>query len=462
MRKKIYFGFAAISCLLFLQGCAENPQEDIVVNKNEGTLEKAITKENEEETPRKISERYEDDFLIDAEQIEVSVDAEIQSADGALPVVRVKPHTINGEEAKAYADVLFEGQAAYEPEQNTKAEIEEKILELKERLSDQDAMIAEYGTREDAEQAAEQLEKEIAGYEAEYESAPEKAEKKKCEWKFHSYEYYSEFPLPSAGEAGYEGLEKTNQLIAKTDGADGFTRILDITNRDEEDYRLNYLSCYYEKEEDFVSSLPDREITKDEAVEIGDQLVEKLGFSDWKFYDYTVVKHTEQVFSLFYTPAYEGVQTLRGPIINVKSDDLYAANYYYSEIRIGITNGSVTSVELVSPMDVVKIENPDVETLPFEEIYQAFKNQMQAQFTKTTIIDPEIPGIDEMEMEIRITKIRQGLFRIKEKNNQDDFLVVPVWSFYGTAVVDDSTWTEQEFVMINALDGSVIDTNLGY
>ena len=44
MRKKFYFGFAAISCLLFLQGCAENPREDIVVNKNEGTLEKAITK----------------------------------------------------------------------------------------------------------------------------------------------------------------------------------------------------------------------------------------------------------------------------------------------------------------------------------------------------------------------------------------------------------------------------------
>ena len=33
------------SCLL-LTGCAENPTEDIVVNKNEGKLEQAIQREN--------------------------------------------------------------------------------------------------------------------------------------------------------------------------------------------------------------------------------------------------------------------------------------------------------------------------------------------------------------------------------------------------------------------------------
>ena len=37
------------SCLL-LTGCAENPTEDIVVNKNEGKLEQAIQRENKKDS----------------------------------------------------------------------------------------------------------------------------------------------------------------------------------------------------------------------------------------------------------------------------------------------------------------------------------------------------------------------------------------------------------------------------
>lgn len=462
MKKKIYSGLIITAYLLMLQGCAESPQEDIVVNKNDGTMEKAISEKKTESLNATIPQNYQDEFFVDANQIEVSVDAEILPIKEKIPVVRVRPHTITGEEAKKYAEVLFEGKKAYEFEAYTKSDFEEKILDLKKRISDQDVLVAEYGSREAANQVVEQLEKDIEAYEEQYRNAPEKAEKQECEWKFRSYDYYSEFPLPSIGESGYEGLEKTEQLIAKTDNSEGFVRILNITNRNETDYKLNYLSSYYEDEQAFVSGLPDRTITKDEAVEIGDRVVEALGFSDWKFSQYNVVKHTEQIFSLFYTPSYQGVQTLRGPLIDLKSDDLYAANYYYSEIGIGITNGEVTGVELISPMDVVRVENQDVETLPFEEVYRSFENQMQAQFTKTSIIDPEIPGIDDMEVEIRITKIQQGLFRIKKKDNSDEFLMVPVWSFYGTAVVDGGTWDEKEFVMINALDGSVINTNLGY
>lgn len=43
------------SCLL-LTGCAENPTEDIVVNKNEGKLEQAIQRENKKDSDTSVPE----------------------------------------------------------------------------------------------------------------------------------------------------------------------------------------------------------------------------------------------------------------------------------------------------------------------------------------------------------------------------------------------------------------------
>ena len=132
------------SCLL-LTGCAENPTEDIVVNKNEGKLEQAIQRENKKDSDTSVPEKYTDQFQADGGKIEVSVDASVTGLEGNKPVVRVKPHVITEEEAKQWADVLFEGATAYEPGEKSKTEIEDRILQLKERISDQDKLLEDYG-----------------------------------------------------------------------------------------------------------------------------------------------------------------------------------------------------------------------------------------------------------------------------------------------------------------------------
>ena len=138
------------SCLL-LTGCAENPTEDIVVNKNEGKLEQAIQRENKKDSDTSVPEKYTDQFQADGEKIEVSVDASVTGLEENKPVVRVKPHLITEEEAKRWADVLFEGATAYEPGEKSKTEIEDRILQLKERISDQDKLLEDYGSQEEAD-----------------------------------------------------------------------------------------------------------------------------------------------------------------------------------------------------------------------------------------------------------------------------------------------------------------------
>jgi hypothetical protein len=62
------------------------------------------------------------------------------------------------------------------------------------------------------------------------------------------------------------------------------------------------------------------------------------------------------------------------------------------------------------------------------------------------------------------------------KPNSKDYLVIPVWDFYGNSIgatgneshTDDEYWgmmannPDRSFLTINAVDGSIINRNLGY
>ena len=410
------------SCLL-LTGCAENPTEDIVVNKNEGKLEQAIQRENKKDSDTSVPEKYTDQFQADGEKIEVSVDASVTGLEENKPVVRVKPHLITEEEAKRWADVLFEGATAYEPGEKSKTEIEDRILQLKERISDQDKLLEDYGSQEEADRIKKELEEEIKEYEKQYASASDTDEKIPCTWEFHPYGYYDDLPMPTSGDANYEGLDKTSQLIAQAT-VNGHQAMVEVDNREENDYRLNTQWFLYEDEQEWIKEETGT-LSKEEAVKQADEIKNQLGMENWKYAEYK-------------TSEAENIQSL----------------------SIGFENGVLTSVELISPMDVVQIENQNVETMDFEEIYQTFKKQAQAQFTESAFLDSD--ATETGTIQIEISEIIEGLFRIKEKSNTEDFLMVPAWSFSGTLRVDGDDWGKQEFLMINGIDGSVINTSLGY
>lgn len=452
-----------IFLLVNLAGCAESPDKDIVANKNEGRMEAAIQEEKQEDKEEiSVPEVYTDDFLVDADGVQIMVEAELHPVDKPLPVVRVKPHTITGKEAEQWTNVLFEGKTAYEPERMTKAEIEKQILELKERLNNPDLLIQEQGSQEAAEVAADIIEEEIEAYEAQYADAPEQPENKKCEWVFHPYGYYDTMPLPTEGEENYEGLEKTQQIIAVNDSLNNHRGRVTVTNREEPDYRLNTFFFNYEDEEK-LTDIPVKEMSLEETVKIADDLLGKMGLTDWKYNTHAEILSGEKtLYQLYYTPSYYGVDTFITEQADLKSEDLYAANYYYSSLVLGIESGFVKYLEMMSPMDIVNTENENVETLPFEEVYQSFVTHMNAQFTRTMILEATDPNIDTAKLEIKINEINQGLFRIKEKNNEDEFLMVPVWAFHGASYVNDSLWDEKDFVLVNALDGSIINPTLGY
>ena len=355
--------------------------------------------------------------------------------------------------------MLFEGATAYEPGEKSKTEIEDRILQLKERISDQDKLLEDYGSQEEADRIKKELEEEIKEYEKQYVSASDADEKIPCTWEFHPYGYYDDLPMPTSGDANYEGLDKTSQLIAQAT-VNGHQAMVEVDNREENDYRLNTQWFLYEDEQEWIKEETGT-LSKEEAVKQADEIKNQLGMENWKYAEYkTSEAENIQNVMVTYTPSYESITAFQGPLIDLKSEDMYAANYYYSSLSIGFENGVLTSVELISPMDVVQIENENVETMDFEEIYQTFKKQAQAQFTESAFLDSD--ATETGKIQIEISEITEGLFRIKEKSNTEDFLMVPAWSFSGTLRVDGEDWGKQQFLMINGIDGSVINTSLGY
>ena len=277
--------------------------------------------------------------------------------------------------------------------------------------------------------------------------------------KFHVHGYYDDLPMPTSGDANYEGLDKTSQLIAQAT-VNGHQAMVEVDNREENDYRLNTQWFLYEDEQEWIKEETGT-LSKEEAVKQADEIKNQLGMENWKYAEYKASEAENiQNVMVTYTPSYESITAFQGPLIDLKSEDLYAANYYYSSLSIGFENGVLTSVELISPMDVVQIENENVETMDFEEIYQTFKKQAQAQFTESAFLD--LDATETGKIQIEISEITEGLFRIKEKSNTEDFLMVPAWSFSGTLRVDGEDWGKQQFLMINGIDGSVINTSLGY
>ena len=124
-----------------LSGCQVTPKEDIAVNKNDVGLESKILQSEStvDNDSLKRNSHWEDKWITDVDDISIAVDADVETLGEKYSVVRVLPHDITSDEVKEWADVLFEGNKAYEPETvMTKNEIEESILKFKQKLNNKE------------------------------------------------------------------------------------------------------------------------------------------------------------------------------------------------------------------------------------------------------------------------------------------------------------------------------------
>lgn len=450
-----------VPCLCFgLTSCQQSPDSDYVVNKNENVFESIVAEENTENQQVDVPENFQDSFVID-DEIKVTVDAQVKAEYTSMPVANATPHMITEDDVRLWADVFFEGKTAYEPKvEMTKSEIEETILRYKTKIEE-----AQNSEDEELRNMVDLYQKELSSYESIYASASEDVEPIVCDFTFHSYDYF----MTAAdrqfwdGNSEYESLKYTQQIQANVEDLNGLDATLTATRRSESDYMMNLLDFYYIDSQN-LDDMPYKEMTQEEAAELADQALEKLGLSDWVIASCSDMSDsTTSRFILNYTMTCQGIPLLSGYNIDLKSEDAYAANYYYSSLEVMVRNGIIESVFLISPMDITSIENENVKVKSFDEVYDLFKSQMENSFTIDSIIDfGEDTQMKNAPKEIRITDIELGMFRVSKKDAEYEYMLVPVWAFSGTIYVNGEDWGTSNFCMLNAVDGSTINVSLGY
>lgn len=110
----------------------------------------------------------------------------------------------------------------------TKAEVEEHILMLKQKISHKDGLAREYGSEADAQAMIEYYENQLSAYEQAWETAPETYEKKECDWTFHTADYYMSDArnIEDSAYDSYNSYIKTFEIRAETRELNGGRAVL--------------------------------------------------------------------------------------------------------------------------------------------------------------------------------------------------------------------------------------------
>jgi len=442
----------------FLAACQPTPQEDAVVKKGNGELEKKIMQTAEPETS--LNDSFPDKWQEELEYqsgVQVVIDAEVKVPDTrAYPVVKAVPHEFTTEEAQKYVDILMQGQPVYKADNNrAKADYTEDIVKLKAEIEDvkQRSDLPEEVREAELSDLNQQLER----LQELYEAAPDKAPKKEpAEVEFIDNKMEFEADLGKEKPASL-GIYRTddnigNAIIFINKGGTGFN-----TGFEAKDTLAGLESSREEALESAKSLLLGLGITEFELakVETGMDvagLIEKVGYM-------LDDPETKKCYIFRFSRSVNGVpSTLAEACYGVQGDDgsSFSPVWGSEYIEMYVDDSGVLIFSWLNPGDLGETINENVQLIDFEEIKEIFKKQMFYQKSWAVPL--------QEDNTIIIKEIKLGMMRVKLAENS--YVMLPVWDFIGdwTSVYkgEKNGQYGMSFLTINAIDGSVIDRNLGY
>ena len=481
MKKRFILFLILIAAMVSLGACKDAPENDSVVSKNNGSFDSALIEPNDAEGNALGSSfaAYSDEFTSTDGTVRytISLDDE-QIFDGALPVVQTRPHFYTVDDAKRISNLLFGDTELFDWSINyqmSKQDIEEKLLEWKQLRSDQ-VLRDLFGDDEDTIRVnRDTLDALISRYSdpAVYEAAPDTTEHTPCQWMFQDDgEGNTEIEAVTAvGDLGYH---------------------YQVFNRDKDDYRINNLSAYIMDERIAGGSFADVMLMcekgyaekpgqeeLDAAKARAEELIGQLGMGQWQIDSCNAVtQYISSVKEVYFieikaVPVYNGIPVTRLPqLVNLKSEDAYAENYYYSDLTIRfLADGTLLYLQLVSPMDVVQVINDNVNVVTFDILIEKIKAQLELTDVNNFYFIGSNDG--QYSAEVVVDEIELGLNRTRIKDNKTDFYYLPTVTVKGYYKIFDENGTliydleamqgrKETLLVLNAIDSSVVNTSAGY
>ena len=278
--------------------------------------------------------------------------------------------------------------------------------------------------------------------------------------------------------------EKSNKLVFRTNTVSyashggvmvGQTSL--IPNTDSDDYPQNFLcNVEFYGEPDLRQCPGDvTETSLESAVKTADAFLTKIGIDGFQYYEggqfsevirmdtasdgtapdgtyygtYYILRYYRNIDGAYLTQS-SGAKNNPGNE-NGEGKLLWAGE----SIEFRINDNGIVGFDYNAPLDIVEcvVENSSLKN--FEEVKSTFEKMMP--ITKASQYFTKVYDVD---------RVRLSYSRISEADRYDTGLIVPVWDFLGNYESTEEKYTMLagygSLLAINAIDGSIIDPDLGY
>lgn len=514
-KRRIAFLIAGIM-LFSATGCASNPESALVKEKDMdkmleqagNTEEGAVSYKDVVGEVKDSHETYKTQIKDESLKVTVNVDArvEIPEAD-KLSVYRVSQKKIGQDFLDKVRSALTPDDKYYDGgmlEKATKAELAKQIQETKDRRDSLEIGKDDISDEETLEQYRVECQQEIDDLEKQYETAPDSVDLSDypSDNRIHAVQ---ELCNSHPEEDFYKWVSDLNPngeiYYGVNDGKDGICKSLYVQNNENYGNCLRYESTrngyvfnesaavengrgtrsVLKKEgetpdfSDFVEAqveAVDNEpvtISEEEARKKADELMGTLGLTDYKcddsglYAEYLDIRSNlenqkyRDIYSFIYMRNIDGVfvdNTASAKVVDEWRGDEYVKKLWGNEaVVVGVNDSGVVLFNYLTPLSVDEtvVEKSSIKS--FDEIKDTFE--------KMVVIE-NASGEEEGTVTIEVTDVKLVYTRISEKDSFDTGLIVPVWDFEGKVVNEYGGEVTGNILSINAIDGSVINSDLGY
>lgn len=491
-----------ISLLLLLAACQPTPEVDAVKQKDTNVLIDTVRAEEQQrqetgtEMPpikTQFPERFMCDFYTGASNVHVISDAPIRiKTDGiAFPLARVERRCLSNTERVEIYKRLLETDTLYiyQQQPRTREDIARSLQMYMNALdvspeNKASWMHATDSTEEEWNLHIENLKSIIAELQALYNDTPEEIravpnppwdgalpEGNPSEDSFHSYSVVGSadahqemwmYDLAQVEE------QSTDNNITFWRGAQTFEEFAARGFND--DFRID--PSAYDVPKDGASLSP-REAADLVKSMLGDAAkdydVSDIYWGNNEMRDGEAVgsQGDKWGYSVYLTPKLSGASMLFvSAEATSDNDDSSVVRFWpYDKIWATVSaEGELDALGWSGALQITEILSENTTLLPFDTVMERFTKQMNYQWQ----------GWDDFrDGVVTVNDVQLGLFRIREQNDMDHGLLVPVWFFTGTFTFSEEQQKKDHItelkldsmnplLIINAIDGTIINSNTGY
>ena len=483
MKRTCFLFIALLMALSLLSACQPTPEVEPVAQKDsEALIERVeVAEEGVADMAKAPETRHITRELSEASQrtgIDITIDADVVLPEtDAIPVARVR----NGHQDMSVLENIWEivgnGSGMLEDFPRSYYEGQASMwMEYREAGN-----LDKYSSFEEMDAAISELLAEAATKPAEPVFLPESPmDVMQTGEKLHDTYDCSEGAVNFYGWSDQETVYNM-WLNATSGGGNGFTRDIEM-DYELNDYQnsVNPLNIYLPAIErgEFRVQLPERSI--EDAQAYAEQLLADIGITDFA----CVVARIAPLIPRFFDEqqdvcpcAYELLFTRQVAGVNVTYNDVtdsggrlyrdtpdYTPSWGYERIQLLVDDAGVLYMAYPPLYEVTEIVTERAEILSLEEAVASFEQMIGYQYAAYETGQRELCD----DAYLCIDEIRLGLTRIAEKNAQQQGYLVPSWTFFGSYDLD-GFWPDGEghhgteaILIVNALDGSIIDPDRGF